>query len=207
MFTKFQILIMTLICFSLLSCNKKTDETKITTDMDGTWANTCTADGSNSELDSITVNNGVLNYVHTEYFGNTTCTTSNYLTMTVSMNISVTGDSASITGAKEYQGTITSFSAIPATADVVTVLGTACGGGWSVGTAKSVFGCAEFSVDNLASGNTHYDVFKVTTTATPNTLQFGTKCSSASKTGGFCTTTATRPTTIDSANGATFSKQ
>lgn len=198
----------------VISCNKKTeDATTITTEMDGSWSTPCKNDTPDSSRDTVTVSNGTLTYVSKLYYGTTNCTDANLgLTYTLVGNVNVTGASTTVTGANEYEISLSTFTAAPGSATYASSMNidsTCDATDWASGVAKSIFGCTDWQMQNLAAGTVVYDLFKVDSTATPNTLQLGDACAAGgtANTGSFCAPAAARPTAINSTVDDTFSRQ
>lgn len=203
-----------LVVIAAISCNKKTEDgTTITTEMDGSWTSPCKNDSPHSQRDTLTVSNGTLTYISKLYYGTTTCADANLgLTYTLVGTVIVTGASTSITGANEYEMTLSTFTATPSNSTYASSMNTdtTCDAAdWSAGVAKSVFGSTDWQMQNLAAGTIIYDIFKVDLTATPNTLQLGDTCAAGgtTNTGSFCTPVVARPTAINSTTDDTFTRQ
>jgi len=212
-FTKLWIGVFAVIVVSSLGCFEKvTPPAAAPEGLDGTWAAPCKLgdNPSNSEQQTFTIAGSSMTMLMKMYFGNTTCTGANYITVYSTGTLTVTGDSAQVSGAKEYQVVLATMTITPATSETLTIMNTGiCGAtDWDVGVAKSVFGCSDMDMQNLTASEISYDIYKIDTAANPDTLQFGVGCdSNITGEGSFCTTSGTRPTTLDTDPSAIFARQ
>lgn len=198
---------------SFISCGNKAEEpsvsTTTTSEWDGTWKSSCRAKNTTDSVqDTLSFSNGVGTFTTIDYFNTTSCvSTGAGLTVILTTSVTLGGDSSTVLGAKTYQFSITAITAKPETSMVAGNMSGTCGfTNWTAGIAKSVFGCTTWDLNNIVAGTVAYDIYKIDKTVTPNTLQLGTGCS-VSGYSSFCTTAATRPTSLDTSAAATLIKQ
>ena len=175
--------------------------------IDGVWATACISDNNtDSYIKSFQVQNGVLTIAKLFYFNTLVCDQSKLgATLMESGDLTITGDSAVLSGGKEYEWKLNMIAVTPNAASTVTMFNNAsfCGSvSWVQDQAAVVFGCNSPSMLDLtqvAYQTIHYGVFSIDAAATPVSLQFETKCADAGYE-EFCPTSNERPATLDATN-------
>lgn len=174
----------------------------------GIWNTACTQDGPNSSIRSFQVVDGIMTLATIMYFGSDSCNEALMgATIMESGELTIGSDSASVTGAKNYEWKLTSAVVIPNSADIVTMLNgsSACSNIWELNVPGPVFGCSvagDVDLTQVGFNTKNYGIFKIEAAATPNFLQFEEKCAVA----GYyeiCPTPTDRPTTL---NGTVYFK-
>lgn len=175
----------------------------------GIWATACIADSNDSYIRSFEVKDDTMTIATLRYFDNRYCNQANLgATIMQSGPITVSGDSSTVAGGKNYEWQIASAVVVPNIVSIVTMLNTdsACGSNsWALNQPGFVFGCAigaDFDMTQVTFNTVHYGVFNIEGAATPNYLQFESKCEIA----GYeelCPTPADRPATL---GGTTYFK-
>ncbi len=178
--------------------------------LDGTWATECVEDFSDSYVKSFKLEDGTLTVATLRYTGSRYCEPANHSsTVMFTGPLTVTGDSAAIEDAKDYEWEIQMIVGIPYDQATVDDLNnnSACGSNsWSVGNAGVLLGCnigPGLDLSNVAYGTKHYGSYYIQQNVEPPFMHFESKCTEA----GYdfiCPTANDRPATTD---GTTFFKQ
>lgn len=175
----------------------------------GIWSTACMADSNDSYIRSFEVNDGVMTMATLRYFDNRYCAPANLgATIMQSGTLTVSGDSTTVTGGKNYEWQITAATVVPNIESIVSILNdsSACGSNsWALGQAGLVFGCVignDFDMSQVTFNTVHYGVFDIEGAATPNYLQFESECAVAGYQ-NLCPTPADRPSTL---GGTTYFK-
>jgi len=96
---------MVILTLVLLSCGKKDDDSSTTTELEGTWTESCHADGSYYRINSLTVSG--TNYVETHYFYSDSSCTTDVGKYTYSYESLSIGDAIEISGVSGHKFTQT----------------------------------------------------------------------------------------------------
>jgi len=200
--------------FAFSSCTVKVGEVEEPSNpiqtLDGTWATTCMEDSNDSDVKSFQLQEGTLTVATLRYTGTRYCEQDKHSsTVMFSGPLTVTGDSALIEKAKDYEREIQMVVGIPYDQQTVDDLNnsSACGSNsWAIGQAGVLLACnvpPGFDLSNVANGTKHYGSYYIQQNVEPPYMHFESKCSEA----GYdfiCPTANDRPTTTD---GTVFIKQ
>lgn len=167
----------------------------------GIWSTDCIADNSDSYIKSFEVKDDTMTVATLRYVGTRTCDQASLgATIMQSGPLTISDDSASIAGGKNYEWQLTAAVLVPNSAAITAMLNNdnACGSNsWVINQPGFIFGCAVgggFDLSQVSLNTVHYGVFNIEAAATPNYLQFA-ECAIA----GYqeiCPSASDRPATL-----------
>lgn len=211
---KFNLMAVAATALALSSCTVKVGEVEEPSNplqaLDGIWATGCKEDSNDSYIKSFELDNGTLTVTTMRYTDSRECDPAKQSTTVMySGPLTITGDSAAIEDAKDYEWEIQMVVGIPYEQAMVDELNnnSTCGSNaWAVGNATILLGCQidiNFDLSNVVYGTKHYGSYYIQQNVEPPYMHFESKCEEA----GYdfiCPTVNDRPTTTD---GTVFFKQ
>jgi len=200
--------------FAISGCTVKVGEVEEPSQpletLDGTWATECMPDSNDSYVKSFELADGNLSVATLRFKDTRYCEPAKQSTMVVfSGPLTVTGDSAAVDGAKDYEWEIQMVVGIPYEQSIVNDLNnsSACGSNaWAIGNAGILLGCAvtpDFDLTNVTYGTKHYGSYYIQQNVEPPYMHFESKCE-VSGYDFICPSANDRPSTTD---GTVFFKQ
>ena len=182
----------------LTSCGGSNNNNNTTTELEGTWATSCSASAQN--ILSLTFSGNSYTYVG-KIFADSSCQTLNG-TLTASGTFTIGDALSSPSGAKNIDYLQTSQTILPVNGYAAQVNAWGCGITFQDGVTTNLAGvnCTSLSIPELANGATWFDIYRISGT----TLQHGADESPyARSTTGVGSSDANRPTAL----AASFTKQ
>lgn len=183
-------LLILMIALIFIACNAEEEEDKVTTELEGTWTQSCKQEGQDYRTGSMPSGN-TWSLAYTSY-SDSTCATK-IVSVTLSTSFTIGNEVSGLTGTKEIDMT---FTAAQLTIHDDTEVASNNADGfygymdWVKDTPKDIFGKKYDGTDDPDFGNPRYNIFRID----GSNLYFGDSdmCSS-----DCYTSAANRPTALD----------